>query len=294
MNGWFPPSRVCCHRKPYPDCGPKPDRTCLSGRCWCNGSWPATQQILGAIAARFRFTVADLTKLDAKLISAVPEQVARRFNVVPVRQTDSYLEVATANPFDIDAEKMLAFATGREVRLLLGSPSKIREKLDELYRETDTVVSRLLEGHRRRLRGGADQGGRGQRRERGAGQPAPDPAAGGHDDRRWGNQPRQRHPRRADRGRRGGALPHRRGAAAGHEDPAQRRHPAGLAGEDHVGARHCRPAPAPGWSSPGLDQWRSHRPAGLDPPCLAGREGRHPDPESEGNLAQPRLAGYGR
>ncbi len=104
------------------------------------------QEILGAIASRFRFSIADLTKPDVKLISAVPEQLARRFNVVPVRQTDSYLEVATANPFDIDAEKMLAFATGREVRMLLGSPSKIREKLDELYRETDTVVSRLLEG----------------------------------------------------------------------------------------------------------------------------------------------------
>jgi type II secretory ATPase GspE/PulE/Tfp pilus assembly ATPase PilB-like protein/CheY-like chemotaxis protein len=104
------------------------------------------KDILGAIATRFRFAVADLTKIDVKLISAVPEQLARRFNVVPVRQTDSYLEVATANPFDIDAEKMLAFATGREVRMLLGSPSKIREKLDELYRETDTVVSRLLEG----------------------------------------------------------------------------------------------------------------------------------------------------
>jgi type II secretory ATPase GspE/PulE/Tfp pilus assembly ATPase PilB-like protein/CheY-like chemotaxis protein len=104
------------------------------------------QDILGAIASRFRFPVADLTKTDVKLISAVPEQLARRFNVVPVRQTDSYLEVATANPFDIDAEKMLAFATGREVRMLLGSPSRIREKLDELYRETDTVVSRLLEG----------------------------------------------------------------------------------------------------------------------------------------------------
>jgi type II secretory ATPase GspE/PulE/Tfp pilus assembly ATPase PilB-like protein/CheY-like chemotaxis protein len=104
------------------------------------------QQILGAIAARFRFPVADITKLDAKLITTVPEQLARRFNVVPINQTDSYLEVATANPFDIDAEKMLAFATGREVRMLLGSPSKIREKLDELYRETETTVSRLLEG----------------------------------------------------------------------------------------------------------------------------------------------------
>jgi type II secretory ATPase GspE/PulE/Tfp pilus assembly ATPase PilB-like protein/CheY-like chemotaxis protein len=76
----------------------------------------------------------------------VPEQLARRFNVVPVGQTDSYLEVATSNPFDMDAEKMLAFATGREVRMLLGSPSKIREKLDELYRETESVVSRLLQG----------------------------------------------------------------------------------------------------------------------------------------------------
>jgi type II secretory ATPase GspE/PulE/Tfp pilus assembly ATPase PilB-like protein/CheY-like chemotaxis protein len=104
------------------------------------------QEILGAIASRFRFAVADLSKIDVKVISAVPEQLARRFNIVPVRQTDSYLEVATANPFDIDAEKMLAFATGREVRMLLGSPSRIREKLDELYRETDTVVSRLLEG----------------------------------------------------------------------------------------------------------------------------------------------------
>ena len=103
-------------------------------------------QILGAIATRFRFSVADISKPDVKLISAVPEQLARRFNVVPVRQTDSYLEVATANPFDFDAEKMLAFATGREVRMLLASPSKIREKLDEMYRETDTIVSRLLEG----------------------------------------------------------------------------------------------------------------------------------------------------
>jgi type II secretory ATPase GspE/PulE/Tfp pilus assembly ATPase PilB-like protein/CheY-like chemotaxis protein len=104
------------------------------------------EQVLGAIATRFRFQVADLAKPDPKLISAVPEQLARRFNVVPVQQTDSYLEVATANPFDMDAEKMLAFATGREVRMLLGSPSKIREKLDELYRETETAVSRLLEG----------------------------------------------------------------------------------------------------------------------------------------------------
>jgi type II secretory ATPase GspE/PulE/Tfp pilus assembly ATPase PilB-like protein/ActR/RegA family two-component response regulator len=105
----------------------------------------ADDQILKAIASRFRFSIADLSRLDPKLQQSVPEQVARRFNVVPVRQTDSFLEVATANPFDIDAEKMLAFATGREVRMLLGPPATIRQRIDEMYRGDD-VVNRLLEG----------------------------------------------------------------------------------------------------------------------------------------------------
>jgi type II secretory ATPase GspE/PulE/Tfp pilus assembly ATPase PilB-like protein/ActR/RegA family two-component response regulator len=102
-------------------------------------------QVLSAIAARFRFPVADMGRLDPKAVQSVPEQLARRYNVVPVGQSDSYLEIATANPFDLDAEKALAFATGREVRMLLASPGMIRYKLDEMYRGGDEVVSRLLE-----------------------------------------------------------------------------------------------------------------------------------------------------
>jgi type II secretory ATPase GspE/PulE/Tfp pilus assembly ATPase PilB-like protein/CheY-like chemotaxis protein len=103
-------------------------------------------QVLSAIAARFRLPVADLTQVDARVTGVIPEQLARRFTVVPVGQTDSYLEVATANPFDIDAEKMLAFATGREVRMLLASPGRLRAKLDEIYRSGEEIVSRLLAG----------------------------------------------------------------------------------------------------------------------------------------------------
>jgi type IV pilus assembly protein PilB len=103
-------------------------------------------QVLSAIASRFRLPVADLSQVDARVTGVIPEQLARRFTVVPVGQTDSYLEVATANPFDIDAEKMLAFATGREVRLLLASPGRLRAKLDEIYRSGEEIVSRLLAG----------------------------------------------------------------------------------------------------------------------------------------------------
>ncbi len=104
------------------------------------------EQVLAAIASRFRFPVADMARVDVKVAQSIPEQLARRFNVVPVGETDSYLEIATANPFDIDAEKVLAFATGREVRMLLASPSRLRAKVDELYRSGDEIVSRLLEG----------------------------------------------------------------------------------------------------------------------------------------------------
>jgi type II secretory ATPase GspE/PulE/Tfp pilus assembly ATPase PilB-like protein/CheY-like chemotaxis protein len=103
-------------------------------------------QVLSAIATRFRLPLADLSQIDARVTGAIPEQLARRFTVVPVAQTDSYLEVATANPFDIDAEKMLAFATGREVRMLLASPGRLRAKLDEIYRSGEEIVSRLLAG----------------------------------------------------------------------------------------------------------------------------------------------------
>ncbi len=104
------------------------------------------EQVLSAIAARFRFPVANMSRIDPRAVQTVPEQIARRYNIVPVGQTDSYLEIATANPFDLDAEKALAFATGREVRMLLASPGMIRYQLDEMYRGSDEVVSRLLDG----------------------------------------------------------------------------------------------------------------------------------------------------
>ena len=101
------------------------------------------EQILTALSTRFRLKLADLAQLDPAAKERVPEQVARRYHILPLRATDSYLEVATANPFDLDMEKDLAFATAREVRLLLQSPAKITEQLDVLYRP-EKALDKLL------------------------------------------------------------------------------------------------------------------------------------------------------
>src|SRR6266516_2210342 len=105
-------------------------------------------QILTALSTRFRLKLADFKDVDPGIKEKVPEQLARRYHVLPLRITDSFLEVATANPFDLDAEKTLAFATAREIRMQLLAPSKINEKLDELYRPEKALdkVFQQMEG----------------------------------------------------------------------------------------------------------------------------------------------------
>jgi type IV pilus assembly protein PilB len=91
------------------------------------------QEILKALAERCRLPIADLSTMDVQGRDALPEALARRYQVVPLTVTDALLLVATANPFDVGAEQALAFATGREVRMALASPPRIQERLDELY-----------------------------------------------------------------------------------------------------------------------------------------------------------------
>lgn len=102
------------------------------------------EQILTALSDRFRLKLADFKQADRAARELIPEQTARRYHVVPLRVTDSFLEIGTANPFDLDCEKTLAFATGREIRILLASPSAIREKLDDFYRP-ENVIGKILD-----------------------------------------------------------------------------------------------------------------------------------------------------
>jgi hypothetical protein len=56
-------------------------------------------EILAAISSRFRLPLADLSQAEARSHEGVPEQLARKYNILPLRVTNSLLEVASANPF---------------------------------------------------------------------------------------------------------------------------------------------------------------------------------------------------
>src|ERR687893_3260549 len=102
------------------------------------------EAIVEALAKRFRMRVGDVDAVSPQARDAVPEQLARRFRVLPLAVSDSTLDVATADPNDLDAERSLAFATGRTVRLHIASPLRIAERIDEVYRP-ESAVERILE-----------------------------------------------------------------------------------------------------------------------------------------------------
>jgi type II secretory ATPase GspE/PulE/Tfp pilus assembly ATPase PilB-like protein len=101
-------------------------------------------EILTSLASRFRMKVANVGLVSQQARELVPEQLARKYRVLPLAITDSVLDIATADPHDLDAERTLAFATGRTVRMSIASPLRIAERIDEIYRP-ENAVEKILQ-----------------------------------------------------------------------------------------------------------------------------------------------------
>jgi type II secretory ATPase GspE/PulE/Tfp pilus assembly ATPase PilB-like protein/CheY-like chemotaxis protein len=106
--------------------------------------WLTDEALVAAIAKRFRMKVADLASVSQQARELVPETLARRYKILPLSISDSVIDIATADPLDLDCERTLAFALGRTVRMSIGSPRRIADRTDELYRP-ENVIEKILE-----------------------------------------------------------------------------------------------------------------------------------------------------
>src|SRR5258705_3306893 len=93
------------------------------------------ERLLALAAERLGLPVADVRESTAHARALLPERWARRYRVLPLRAADGALEVATADPLNLDCERAIAFATGRSVRFALASPSSLAHALDAAYRD---------------------------------------------------------------------------------------------------------------------------------------------------------------
>ena len=95
------------------------------------------------LSSVFRVAAVDLgsMEIDNEIIKLVPEDIATRFQLVPVGRQGRVLEVAMANPDNLFAIDDLKFYTGLEVRPLVAPESAIKDAIDRYYDRAQTLKS---------------------------------------------------------------------------------------------------------------------------------------------------------
>ncbi|MEP6507051.1 MAG: ATPase, T2SS/T4P/T4SS family, partial [Gemmatimonadales bacterium] len=89
--------------------------------------------LLAAVSRRSRVSIAGSLEVSPEAKKVLPERIARKYHVLPLSADTSSIEIATANPYDIDCERTIAFMCGRTVRMSLASPIVIAERMAEVY-----------------------------------------------------------------------------------------------------------------------------------------------------------------
>ena len=113
-------------------------------RAVVDGSLLTDGDVLEALSARTRFRIATDLLVSSQACEAVSERLARKFGILPLAISESTLDIATSNPYDLDCEKTLSFATARTVRMCLAPPDRIQQRIEEVYAPVDRV-SKLLD-----------------------------------------------------------------------------------------------------------------------------------------------------
>ncbi|MBU1411726.1 type IV-A pilus assembly ATPase PilB [Myxococcota bacterium] len=84
------------------------------------------------------------TDIDPEVVKLLPENVARRHQVIPINRTGSTLVVAMADPSDIYAIDDLKFITGYNIEVMVASDTSIEEVLNRIYTSSMAALEESL------------------------------------------------------------------------------------------------------------------------------------------------------
>ena len=85
-------------------------------------------------------------EVDPEVIKLVPEETARRYEVVPLSRVGSSLTIAMVDPTNVFAMDDIKFMTGFNVEPVVASESSVREALDKIYAQVQgDALSKAME-----------------------------------------------------------------------------------------------------------------------------------------------------
>ncbi|GMR04778.1 MAG: type IV-A pilus assembly ATPase PilB [Thermodesulfobacteriota bacterium] len=83
-------------------------------------------------------------EIDPEIIKLIPEDVARKYQLIPVSRTGSALVIAMSDPSNIFAIDDIKFLTGYNVEPIVASDEAIREAIDNHYETADYGLDGVL------------------------------------------------------------------------------------------------------------------------------------------------------
>jgi CheY-like chemotaxis protein len=116
-----------------------------------DGAWSLTALSTGLdsaglaalVATHYRLGLARLDDADAHARRLVPARVAKKLQVVPLRYTDRWLWVATADPVAMEAEREISHVSGRTVHFEVAPPEELAEAVASTYPESGELRHEL-------------------------------------------------------------------------------------------------------------------------------------------------------
>ncbi|WP_428937560.1 GspE/PulE family protein [Fontivita pretiosa] len=113
-----------------------------------------------ALASQHGMEYVDLDKssIPANAINEIPDDLMRKFLVLPLGKENGKLKVAVHDPLDLEMDDILRFRLNKELRKVLAPKSRIKNILDELFNTTAaTTIDKTMDKTIDRLRDSLDK-----------------------------------------------------------------------------------------------------------------------------------------
>lgn len=118
----------------------KKERTKRLGEILVDLGFVKEEDILEVLETQLKITSVDLAnyRINPKIISLIPENIARRYSLIPIDKKDNKLIVAMSDPFNIFAIDDIKLLTGMEIDVVVSLKSVILKAIDRFYRDEKT------------------------------------------------------------------------------------------------------------------------------------------------------------
>jgi len=85
----------------------------------------------------------DISKIDKNVARLLPENIAKRFCLVAVREEDDEIVIAMADPLNVIAIDTIRLKIKRQIKVVISSPSEIKQAIEMIYHGSDVEEQRL-------------------------------------------------------------------------------------------------------------------------------------------------------